>query len=99
MKNYYLVRRNGEATIIGHDELNSYPFVCDVNAHEEEEKYSPDWQLYETTGTEWCVAYAETAEEAAALVHSSADGLKNVENVWCEICGHHHEVLKDSGSV
>jgi len=96
VKNYYLVRKNGEATLLSHEELNSYPFVCDDIAHSEEENYSPDWQLYETTGTEWCVAYAESAEEAAALVGKSGNGLKNVENVWCELCGRHHDVLKES---
>ena len=96
MKNYYLVRRNGDATLISHEELNSYPFVSDDTAHSEEEEYSEDWQLYETYGTEWCVAYAESPEEAAALVHDSGDGLKTVENVWCEICGRPHDALTNS---
>jgi len=93
MKNYYLVRSSGEATVINHDELNSYPFVSDDEAHVEEEEYSEDWQLYESTGTEWCIAYAENEEEASTLVNKSGNGLKNVENVWCEICGHPHEAL------
>ena len=93
MKNYYLVRRNGEATLIDHKELNSYPFVCDDAAHQDEEEYSENWQLYESSGTEWCVAYAENEDEAAALVGKSGNGLKNTEGVWCEICGHPHEVL------
>ena len=94
MKNYYLVRRTGEATLMDHDELNSYPFVSDDAAHSEQEQYSEDWQLYESTGTEWCVAYAENEDEARALVGHSDNGLVNVENVWCEICGHPHGALK-----
>jgi len=58
MKNYYLVRSSGAATVINHDELNSYPFVSDDEAHIVEEEYSEDWQLYESTGTEWCIAHA-----------------------------------------
>lgn len=93
MKNYYLVRRNGEATLIDHKDLNSYPFVSDDAAHKEEEEYSEDWQLYETYGTEWCIAFAENEEEAKKMVHNSGDGLITVENVWCEYCGHPHGAL------
>jgi len=96
MKNYYLVRPNGEATILTHDELNSYPFVCDDKAHVENEEYSEDWQFYETYGTEWCVAYAESEEEAAAMVDKSGQGLKNMENVWCAVCGLHHRALAEN---
>ncbi|WP_028318093.1 hypothetical protein [Desulfobulbus elongatus] len=84
MKHYFLVN-NGEARAIDRDELNTYPFVSTYNSQGEAEPFSEDWHHYESAGTEWCVAYAESDEEAVALADDSHYGLVARENVWCEI--------------
>ena len=84
MKNFYLVH-NGEAKAIDHQELNAYPFVSDHGNADETERYSENWHVYDSSGTEWCVAYAETDQEAIALTGDSSNGLVARDNVWCEI--------------
>lgn len=89
---YYLVR-NGAACEIDHYNLNQYPYITDDAAHEAEEQYSEDWDLYETRGTEWCIAYAVDGEAAIALAARYDRGEIEHGNVWCEICGHAHGAL------
>jgi len=90
--NYYLVR-NGEAFEIDHDNLNRYPYIVDDEAHDAEEQYSDDWHLYETSSSEWCIAYAADRAAAIALADQYDRGEIEHGNVWCEICGHAHGAL------
>ncbi len=83
MKKFYVVH-NGEAKAVDEKTLNSYPFVS-AASNNENERYSEDWHLYNTAGTEWCVAYAENDKEAVDLTGKSSNGLGARENVWCEI--------------
>ncbi|MDD2466293.1 MAG: hypothetical protein PHI97_20015 [Desulfobulbus sp.] len=83
MKKFYVVH-NGEARTVDNETLNNYPFVS-VVPEGESERYSEDWHLYNSAGTEWCVAYAEDDREAVDLTHASSNGLVARENVWCEI--------------
>lgn len=92
MNNYYLVR-NGEAAEVNHDDLNRYPYITDDAAHGAEEQYSDDWQLYETSGTEWGIAYATDKAAAVSLADRYDQGEIEHGNVWCELCGHAHGAL------
>lgn len=81
MSKFYLVN-NGEATVIDREELHSYPFYTERDA---DDRYSEDWHLYESSGAEWCIAYAKDHEEALNLTDESVNGLVARDNVWCEI--------------
>ena len=93
MKYFYMVRE-GEVTLIEDcDTLNQYPFMFDEVAHEEEEQYSDNWNLYEEGGRTWIIAYAENEEEALELATQYGDEKIDVGNVWCESCGCAHGAL------
>ena len=81
MRSFYLVN-NGEAKEIDRDALHSYPFFTERNT---DDQYSEDWHLYESSGAEWCIAYARDHQEALNLTDESANGLVARDNVWCEI--------------
>lgn len=83
MKQFYVVHNN-EAQGVDKKTLNSYPFVSAAPV-DESESYSEDWHLYESSGTEWCVAYAENDREAVEFTRESSHGLVSRENVWCDI--------------
>lgn len=83
MKKFYVVH-NDEAKVVDNETLNNYPFVS-AGSGDESDRYSEDWHLYDGTGTQWCVAYAENEGEAVDLTRGSSHGLVARENVWCEI--------------
>ncbi len=82
MKKFFVVH-NGEAQSVDPKTLNSYPFVS--TAPKDEVAHSEDWHSIESSGTQWCVAYAENDREALDLTQGSSHGLVKRENVWCEI--------------
>lgn len=82
MKKFFVVN-NGAAEVVDPQSLNAYPFVSD--APKDGVEYSEDWHLYESSGTQWCVAYAENDREALDLTEGSSHGLVKRDNVWCEI--------------
>ena len=83
MKSFYMVNE-GEVTLIDDCEtLTQYPFVCDPDAHEEEEVGSESWNLYETGGKNWVIAYAENEEDALALAIEFGEGRRDMDNVYC----------------
>lgn len=84
MKSYFLVS-NGAATAIECEELNGYPFVAAYHPQNESETFSEDWHLYESTGTEWCVAYAESDAEAVTMADAGHHGLTAKNDLWCAI--------------
>jgi hypothetical protein len=84
MKNFYLVH-NDEAIAIKSHELNVYPFTAEHASDDTSDRFSEDWHAYDSTGTQWCVAYAENDQDAVALTRASHHGLVARENVWCEI--------------
>ena len=82
MKKFFVVN-NGEARPVDPKSLNSYPFVS--AAPRDEVDHSEDWYSFESSGTQWCVAYAEDDREAVDLTEGSSHGLVKRDNVWCEI--------------
>ena len=82
MKKFFVVN-NGEAQSVDATTLSSYPFVS--AAPKDEVDHSEDWHLFESSGTQWCVAYAENDREALDLTEGSSHGLVKRDNVWCEI--------------
>jgi len=82
MKKFFVVH-NGEARSVDSQTLNAYPFVS--AAPKDEIAHSEDWHSFESSGTQWCVAYAENGSEALDLTQGSSHGLVKRDNVWCEI--------------
>lgn len=82
MKKFFIIY-DGEVEAVEPETLNAYPFVSD--GPQDEVAYSEDWHFFESSGTQWCVAYAENDREALDLTESSSHGLVKRDNVWCEI--------------